>query len=418
MSAGIFINLAFRDLLMSVVESVRRHWSAMLTLIGVLLCGFAMEHYDAQFPWLVTAQLKSHTWLSRFDPRVPAVERVTVIEIDDDAFWQHLGGTLPTDRSFLGRLVRTAAGDNPAHLAASVIALDIRLISPYAGGGDAPEREAQNLDLFKAVDYATQNGRTVVLGAGLYDHASKREPNILQDENWPKGTRVGFLNLPHDHRLIPLAISRPEHLRSLSLEAAHAYTDVKSLPALDTVIASALSEGDLVGGFLPRESFPSAAALDVVGNVRDTLKKLDGRIVLIGSTWHESGHGRGKVVDSYDTPVGTLPGVYLHANYIESLLDRRFQRPTPGWAAAALDLLLGLALIVSFAHIRNRNWRWVLLGVFPAPVLMAYIFAVHAAVYLDFVLPVLLLVIHLAIENYVHSSKKHESEVPHDVAAA
>jgi len=52
-------------------------------------------------------------------------------------------------------------------------------------------------------------------------------------------------------------------------------------------------------------------------------EKIQGRVVLIGANWHQLGSNRGDLVDSYSTPVGKLPGVFIHANYVQAILDGR-----------------------------------------------------------------------------------------------
>ncbi len=89
---------------------------------------------------------------------------------------------------------------------------------------------------------------------------------------------------------------------------------------------------------------------------------LNGRVVIIGE-------GNARDLDMHLTPLGLrLPGHYVHANYVESVLDGRLYWPVP----PALNLSFTLAILLLLELVRSalpRNefpWRfiaWMLLAV-------------------------------------------------------
>jgi len=69
----------------------------------------------------------------------------------------------------------------------------------------------------------------------------------------------------------------------------------------------------------------------------------DGRVVIIG----EDVMG----FDTHDTVVGEMPGYFLQANYIESLLDDRLIRPVPEY----LNVLAGFMFFAAFEYVAWRH---------------------------------------------------------------
>lgn len=113
---------------------------------------------------------------------------------------------------------------------------------------------------------------------------------------------------------------------------------------------------DLVGAFLPLQSFDPLSATQVLCGLQatkydpsscpttqSTELSLKGKIVLIGE-YSEA--------DRHESVIGSVPGFLLQANYIESLLDDRYYRLIPRWLEVILALLTFLAidLTIEWAH--------------------------------------------------------------------
>ena len=276
----------------------------------------------------------------------------------------------------------------------------------------------------------------------------RRGPKAEDDSRQPgnseigrdAGVSVGFINLPTDKRMIPLSWNVQEfdqnqeksnlELSSFALQIVNAYEDADNItPRTETNprIQAAINQDQFVyAGFLkpgaferPDESAPgegdstvSLSAQNVIQN-EQTRYLLNHRIVIIGATWHVFGSGRGPAVDAYPTPVGLIPGVYLHANYVESLLDQRFAGPLPVYAALLVDLGFGYLLLVVMHWAEGNAWRLIVMfACVLIPVLAAYILMVNLGRYLDFVIPMLLLFLHIPIDRLEKIREHRGSKEP------
>jgi CHASE2 domain-containing sensor protein len=130
---------------------------------------------------------------------------------------------------------------------------------------------------------------------------------------------------------------------------------------------------------------------------RVTIQSCRGRIVLIGGNWRDDS-GNGDPVDTDDTPVGPMAGMYIDANYIEALLDDRYQRIVPLPFGLAFDLLVGILLYVYFREAVTARGKLKVLGVFLLPLLASYVIFATFNWYLDFILPLMLCFAHLVFE--------------------
>ena len=103
-----------------------------------------------------------------------------------------------------------------------------------------------------------------------------------------------------------------------------------------------------------------------------------------------------------------MSGLGLHANYLASILDTHFAHEPPLWFDILMDLLLGLIIYTSFevAH----GWKTLLVLALTAliPVLLAYLFLVTANLYLDFLLPIELYLLHILYELLEHALTKED----------
>lgn len=392
----------------SVLAFAKRNWFSFLVLIVVLVLGNLMEEHTTEFPWLIRWQLRWAALLSKLDMRAPVVERVTVVEIDDNTFWKRLAGVLPTDRKFLAQLVRNGSGANGGPKAA-LIAIDIKLVSPYDKPEDDRSRRSANTDLLQAVKEAGDRGVPTVLTDSLVEHATKREPNIFDDSQWAAGTRFGYINLPGDKRMIPLETDvenwdgKDARWSSFGLVTALTYNRVRHMAPVtesNPVLRRAIAADEFVeGGFLKAGDFPHVSAAAIADAKPKEAALIDQRIMMIGSTWHQSAYNRGAPADAFLTPAGEMPGIYVHANYVEAMLDGRIRLPVSRTAATMWDLILGLFVIVLLDRISSVPNLLIVCAVCVLPLRASYVFFINLGLYLDFVLPLILLFIHPLMER-------------------
>jgi hypothetical protein len=295
----------------------------------------------------------------------------TVVALRDADLPDHLFSDKCEQRQFLAQVIVEAQKEG-----ASMIAID-----KYFSTEGCTDRKATEA-LVKAIGEASNNIPVVVgVNTDTADDAERRsqdfpripvgEPIACQKETarldlirlavpyqklGARGIHEGLLRLNADVRKIPLAWSvftaappvQTVRVQSLALAASVLWDrELLSRPAI---------RRDLDVGKHPLTSFitvgepngiPTVRAADLAcrsglvipeyncknPNLANDL--LGGRIVLIGDDTRE---------DRHLTPVGDLAGVYVQANYIESLLDDRYFKTGPSlWEL--VSVLIWIALI-------------------------------------------------------------------------
>src|SRR5207249_3328401 len=98
--------------------------------------------------------------------------------------------------------------------------------------------------------------------------------------------------------------------------------------------------------------FDKISATELLRGLPQASERCRDRIVIIGGTWHQRTR-HGPPIESFLSPIGRVPGVYLHANYVEALNDDRFGPAVPRWIAMLLDLVV--AVLVYLAFLRTRR---------------------------------------------------------------
>lgn len=398
---------------------------AGLVLGMIVIWASLWEELQSQMPFLEAGQLKYHEWLSELNPRKSRVHWVTVVEIDDESFWNApFNGQTPTNRRALADLALRIAQSG-----ATVIAFDIQLRSHLAEPGDSEARRQDNDYLLKAIEQITKQGIPVVLTRGLdcdENGECKEEPNVFRDEELPFRASLGHINLPHDRRYIPLRMHGQtwdgksiQYFDSFSQQIVAAYeaaASVKRKTSENRLIQDAIRRDDFVyAGFISESEFDRISAGELLKESAADSERCRHRIVIIGGTWHQRA-GRGPLIESFKSPVGTIPGVYLHANYVEALNDDRFGIAAPRWAAILLDLLAAVLVYLAFLRAKRTATRMAVL--FMAVVFLSapYIFATNFGMYVDFVAVLSLCLVHLAIEHYFelrsHAKEIGVKEVP------
>ncbi len=401
---------------------------AAIALVLLIVVGFNVctdsETLQNALPFLQSMQLSFHRGLCGLMPRHATPKWVRVVAINDE---DHRRRGDPTSRRFLGTLIRNAVRG-----AAATVVLDIKLLAPQGlpDGQDDQARKDDNAELFDAIDSASSSGVPVVLSTWLARENDRFSPYpnifapgdiVLRDTDGrcpstpAHSTRdatcaiVGNVNLPRDMRQVPL--TTPVGVgasNSLSLAAVEAYEESVDLaPRTETkqsIVRSMRSGRFPFASFIPEALFQTVSSEDLSNGTPQALRSCRGRILVIGGTWHKDA-GYGDPIDAYKTPAGTMAGVYVHANYIEALLDDRYGAQVPSWLAGIIDVTLGILLYVSFHKWRSgrKDHRLAGLLLLLIPVLLflvSYVFLASVNIYLDFVLPLAACLIHLIVEMF------------------
>jgi len=369
------------------------YWLKVVALIvGGIFVGHWLEKQDVA----TTLRFKIHQAMTlALSPRQPYVTRTVVVLIGDDEFWKgELAMRTPTRRDYLARVVNALDAAD-----ASVIALDFALHSPVPDGS--------------SVTYNNYDAETKVLLETIRD-VSHRRPVILPKAiRWVEGNYVpesdlydgfdfqgglvrgGYTFLPFDVRRVPLSLTMADGTPTDSF--AEAIVRAVKEPALDPV--AGLAEAPY-GSYLTQTAFPTLSTSQVLSPDGDTLKKLRHNIVIVGGSWSRLAYQRGPKVDSHLTPVGWLPGAFVHANFVEALLDRR---TAPSWGERALlvfEVLFALGVAIIFALITRFGWKLLSLVILCVGLMLfSYLSWLNLGLFYDFFVPLVLIVGHAIYEQ-------------------
>jgi hypothetical protein len=231
----------------------------------------------------------------------------------------------------------------------------------------------------------------------------------LQDPRYQLS--VGLVRLNQNFRKVPLSwsaydnkggeLSGPKSRETLSFAAAKLYRTpfpggIDSLNALNNEGRHPLTS------LLPWSKFNEVHAAELMcrdkatgtltgctgGPPVEAKRKLSGKIVLLG--WEDNRD------DLYTTPAGKLPGVFVQANYIESLLDSRYLHVLPFWGQIVLSIMwfgcIELAFRISKHSVGKALARAIVVFILGA-FLFYYIAVVNLGFYLALLPPSLLAVL-------------------------
>ena len=134
----------------------------------------------------------------------------------------------------------------------------------------------------------------------------------------------------------------------------HPYTTFLGLPNIHAMTAICTAEAMPVyadGTRVPCDANKCRRdAKSIDGNQLD----LKGKVVVIGDISDQDMQPFPQQVQPF--PSGQVPGVYLQANYIQSLLDQRFLTETPVWVTLACLMLFVIGIYCLYwAHDRNEK---------------------------------------------------------------
>jgi CHASE2 domain-containing sensor protein len=371
-----------------------------LCLLGL---GLIVEHQLHENDAWRQARFRVYRLLNSLAPRAPIPANTVLVLIEDTEYWTgELAGRAPLKRSYLARLLRKLNDANPA-----VIAVDIDLRSPLPEGEPiehpdyAPER---NEFVAALAEVAAQ--RPVVLSSTVRrnsDGTYSRERAVYDSPERPAGVFHGYIELPFDTRLVPLSLTLAggAQLDSFSQAIVRAFR-----PQIIERVEADNHSSFPYGSYIPEEEykeFKLTAGKVLETSAQELKKRVANRIVLIGGEWHALAYGRGPRIDLHETPLGKTPGVFVHANYVEALLERRVFPPASPSAIHLICVLLSVGVAVGLAgagHVASR--LGVIIGVGSLFLAFNYFLLHNAGTYCDFLVPLILLVAHPLAEEVLH----------------
>lgn len=364
------------------------------TLVAAL--GLWVSHLlEEQQAWM-NARYSLYQWIQRLTlfGRDPVVRSTVLVLIGDEEYWKGpLARRVPIKRDYLADLVRQVDLAEPA-----VIAIDFNLRSPVPGGSEHPAYQEETRKFLETVNEVATR-RPVVLPRTIgYETGYMFDGDIHDGFPWssPSHLKFGYIALPFDKRRIPVSLNLKDGSRidSFPLAIALAF-HARSVQVHHRTGALPF------GSYLPLDQFEQHRASEVLAFDVKVLKEYLGRkIVIIGGAWHATAYARGPQIDGYLTPVGRMPGAFIHANYVEALLDRRAASPVSERVAATIELSLILAAMVVFA-VQNA-WYWRLLAVVAVcvtPFVLSYFFLQNVGLYFDAVVPIVMVGAHSILDE-------------------
>jgi CHASE2 domain-containing sensor protein len=331
-----------------------------------------------------------------------ASTRTVVVLIGDDEFWNgELARRIPLKRDYLACLLLKLDEANPA-----AIALDIDLSAKH------PDYQKETDRLTEAVKFVAHN-RPVIVSQQIsrtgHSWAVTSDPNSqpgsyesvpsILDSYHFDNVSAGFVLLRDDVRQIPLVLSLKDGTQVESFAAAI----VKPLDA--TALQDAQASGDSglpYGTFIPPDRIKQMSANYVFAtDARELKKALAANVVLVGGAWHSNAFEESRI-DSHPTPVGEIPGVFIHANYVEALLTHRVSRPISKILGIVIEFLLAAFIAVIFAWKMKpvSKFKWAG-GLSLILVLTTYVFWQNLGLFFDFFIPLILLGSHAAIAQII-----------------
>jgi hypothetical protein len=239
-------------------------------------------------------------------------------------------------------------------------------------------------------------------GFGRADLLPLSLPGAFTDLN--SKVKPGLIQLNSDYRKIPLswtAFSESDdqftRMDTLSVAAVKAFSTDRLL--LDQIAHLQSAGKHPFTSFAREDQFTIISGADIACAQIDVAKcqvrnmtrfsSLKDRVILVGFIDPEHNS------DIHETLIGTIPGVILQANYIESLLDHRFLRPVD-WRIQIVVGLVWFALIeLLLKQWPGRGWRIVFYPLLTIVLLwtIVSVFITRAGFYIELLFPSLFVLI-------------------------
>ncbi len=382
-----------------------RHWQIVIILIGA---GTYVGHKlgESQI-WMDVRYAAYQKVLYRLTPRAPHPKRTVLVLIKDEEYWgPELQGRSPIDRDYLAKLLRKLAEANPA-----VIALDIDLsLTTDQSHRDAGAYKEETDRLLAAVRDVSAE-RTVVLARRLqYADETEKEYRataaVFEGYDFNKGkVRSGYITLPPDIRRIPLALTMQDQTTRVDsfASAILGAIDEQSLKDAQN------NEQDAIpyGTFIEPDRFIQRSASFVLSSDPKTLQhEMAFNVVIVGGARHQFGMNQGPPSDSHPSPVGNVYGAFVHANYVEALLDSRTYKPMRESWATGIEVVFSI-LLALFLSLEMRLVAKLGITIFLSAAVLgiSYVSWQNLGLFFDFLVPVVLLCGHVLVEKLMGPSE-------------
>jgi hypothetical protein len=388
------------------------HWVrfAFMLALGSYL-GHELSRSDRFTDWRYALYQKQVRW----ERRGPIYPKYTaLVLLNDDDYWSdEYQARAPLKRNKLATLL-----DRLNDAGVNTVAFDVFMTSPHPNDPsyDFPDYAHEDDVFFQAVQRMCDAGRHVVLATQYRGIEPPRtEPPSIYMSLLPTLPCVvrGHIDLPDDMRKIPgmIQLKDGSYLDSFSL----AMTKIADPIAYDNLVKDE-DKGYRFGQYLTPQDFSTRHGRQFIFNgvevehmSRMQLRQaLADKTVIVGGHWRSDAYGVGEYVDMWPSPGGMESGAMLHANYVEAMRDPMSTfTPISDRAAELLEWGMALALALLGAMEVHAGWKW---GGFvlscTASVLLTYVLLQNLGLFLDFFIPILMIVVHTMAERLLEMRRE------------
>jgi hypothetical protein len=216
---------------------------------------------------------------------------------------------------------------------------------------------------------------------------------------------LGYIDALADIRRLPLEIGTAD---SFSQATVRAYN--KDL--LKHAEAHGLTNFPYAE-FIPLDRFKTLSATSVlsVGDSAELEEELGHKIAIVGGDWHSKAYKTGPLIDSHLTPVGQIPGVLVHANYVEAILRGDASSPLSAIVLKLIEVFL-VGIVAVLIAAAGRPWLKAAAAI-AAPfafLLLNYVLLQNLGLYTDFLIPLVLVAGHPVVEWTVVAAKSNHND--------
>lgn len=372
--------------------------AAIIILIGIAI-GEWMEARYAFLDFRYKGYQVTQSWAARLKDDLYDHHTVLVL-VGDQEYWAgNYEGRSPINKTHLGELVTALDQYQP-----KVVALDFYFSSPKPDGSilEHDKFKKETADLAKALRELKSKPKIILPKTLGIEDGFYRADSAVYDQSDVGGAQFGYIDLPGDYRMIPpsLPLKDGQRLDSFSEAIVRAFDLTGKALQWDRND----EQECFASGLLSEAQLSSYSATDVLHPDEATRAELaheaKGNIVIIGGAWSKDAFGRGTRVDTRYTPVGSVPAVFLHAAWVESMLASRTARPMRTLPKWLLELFLGFLTYKMFTHaffVDRRFSRWINYSIRLAYLIVmvcfwlfvAYVTSQNFGVFFDPVIPTL-----------------------------
>lgn len=395
-----------------IVRKGWQHWLRFAIMLGLgSFLGHELSQSNRFTDWRYTLYQKQVRW----ERRGPIYPKYTaLVLLNDDDYWSdEYQARAPLKRNKLAALL-----DRLNQAGVNTVAFDVFLESPHPDqpSFDFPDYTQEDAVFFQAVQRMCDAGRHVVLATEYRGIQQPRtEPPSIYMSLLPSLPCVirGHVDFSEDMRKIPgmIELHDSTYLDSFSL----AMTKIADPIAYDSLVKGQ-DRGYRFGQYLTPQDFSTRQGRQFIFSgveiehmsLLQLRQALADKTVIVGGHWHSIAYGVGNFVDVHNSPGGLEAGAMLHANYVEAMRDP-MSTFTPISDRAAELLEWGLAMIVAVlgALEVHAGWKW---GGFVlscmASVILTYVLLQNLGLFLDFFIPILIIVVHTMAEELLEM--RHE----------